>query len=97
MATSVKIDETTKDRLEQLQAAIKLETGRKVTQQKLLDRIIEREFTSKDDLIDSFRDNFEGLSEANVEQWLSGSARSENPVEEADIDRVLYDREAANE
>lgn len=34
MATSVKMDEDTKSRLERLQAEIRLETGQKVTQRK---------------------------------------------------------------
>lgn len=74
--TSIKIGEDTKDRLEQLQAELKLETGRKVTQQELLDRIVEREFASKDALIDSFRDEWEGLSEAEIDEWLSGTVES---------------------
>ncbi|WP_181686879.1 hypothetical protein [Halorhabdus salina] len=57
MATSVKIATDTKDKIEQLQAEIKLETGRKVTQQELLDRIVSRQFDSKAALIDSFRDD----------------------------------------
>lgn len=91
--TSVKIGEATKDRLEQLQAEIKLETGRKVTQQELLDRIVEREFASKEGLIDSFRDEWEGLSEAEIEQWLSGTFESGDPIDEEDIDRIVYEEE----
>lgn len=90
MTTSVKVDERTKDKLEQLQAEIRLETGRKVTQQALLDRIVAREFDSKDALIDSFRDDWEGLSEAEIERWLSGTMASADPVSEADIDRIVY-------
>ncbi|MFC7132271.1 MULTISPECIES: hypothetical protein [Salinibaculum] len=91
MATSIKVGEATKDRLERLQAEIKLETGRKVTQQELLDRIVAREFASKDALVDSFRDDWEGLSEEAVEQWLSGTTASGDPVAEEDIDTVLYE------
>ena len=91
MATSIKVGEATKDRLERLQAEIKLETGRKVTQQELLDRIVAREFASKDALVESFRDDWEGLSEEAVEQWLSGTAASGDPVAEEDIDTVLYE------
>lgn len=94
MATSVKIDERTKDRLEQLQATIKLETGQKVTQQELLDRIVAREFDSKAALIDSFRDEWEGLSEAEIEQWLSGTMATGDSVDEDDIDRIVYEEES---
>jgi hypothetical protein len=97
MATSVKIATDTKDKLEQLQAEIKLETGRKVTQQELLDRIVNREFDSKAALIDSFRDDFEGLSEAEVEQFLAGTFSSGSAIDEDDIDRILYEEQAVNE
>lgn len=73
MVTSVKVHERTKDRLEQLQAEVKLETGRKVTQQELLDRIVAREFESREALVDSFRDDWEGLTDEEIERWLSGT------------------------
>lgn len=47
MATSVEMDEDTKSRIEELQAEIRLETGRKVTQQALLDRIVSRAYESR--------------------------------------------------
>lgn len=97
MATSVKIDEASKNRLEELQAEIKLETGRNVTQQELLDRIIEREFESKSALVDSYRDDFQGLSEEAAEEWLSGTFASGNPIDEDDVDRILYEEEAGPE
>lgn len=97
MATSVKIDEGSKDRLEQLQAEIKLETGRNVTQQELLDRIIEREFESREALVDSFREGFEGLSEEEIEEWLSWTFDAGDPIDEDDIDRILYEEEAGPE
>lgn len=56
MSTSVKMSESAKSRLEELQAEIRLETGRKVTQQELLDRLVENAYGSKNELIDSFRD-----------------------------------------
>lgn len=97
MATSVKIGTDTKDKLEQLQAEVKLETGRKVTQQALLDRIVSQSFESKSALIDSFRDDFEGLSEDEIDQFLAETFASGSSIDESDIDRVLYEDEAANE
>jgi len=55
MATSVKMDDDTKSRIERLQAEIRLETGTRVTQQEILARLVERAIESKADLIDSFR------------------------------------------
>jgi hypothetical protein len=42
MATSVKIDGRTTGRPEQLQARVTRESGRKVTQQELLGRVVDR-------------------------------------------------------
>lgn len=93
MATSVKLGEDTKDMLEQLQAELRLERGQKVTQQELLDRIVRREFESKEALFDSFDDDFEGLSEAEIEAFLSETFESGVETTEDDIDRILYDEE----
>lgn len=94
MATSDPVSEETKARLERLQSEIERETGKSVTQQDLLDRIVERELESRDALIASYRDDWDGLSDEEIDQWLSGTAASGNPVDEDDIDTVLYDEEA---
>ncbi|WP_188424620.1 hypothetical protein [Haloferax sulfurifontis] len=52
MATSVKIDDETKSRLERLQTEIRLKTGKRVTQQEILARLVENAVESKADLID---------------------------------------------
>lgn len=91
MATSVKLDEATKSRLEELQAEIKLETGTKVTQQELLDRIVDRAYGSKEELIDSFRDDeWEGLSEEEIGRFLSGTTDWGVETSEEDVDETLY-------
>lgn len=90
MSTSVKVTDTTKSHLEELQAEIRLETGRKVTQQELLERIVTNTYESKMKLIDSFRDDFEPLSEDEIDRWLSGTIKSGTETAEEDIDDVLY-------
>ena len=90
MSTSVKVTDETKSRLEELQAEIRLETGRTVTQQELLERIVTSTYTSKSELVESFRDEFEGLSEQQVERWLSGTIDSGVETREDDIDDVVY-------
>ena len=90
MATSVKIDEETKSRLEELQAEVKLETGRKVTQQELLRRLVDDAYTSVSGLIESFRETDLSLSDEEVEEFLSGTTADGDPVDEKDIDRTLY-------
>lgn len=47
----------------------------------------------KAELIDSFRDEWDGLTEEEVERWLSGTVASGDPVEENEIDDVLYGSE----
>lgn len=90
MSTSVKVTELTKSRLEELQAEIRLETGRTVTQQELLERIVTSTYESKSQLIESFRDDFEPLSDDEIDRWLSGTVDSGVETSEAEIDDVLY-------
>lgn len=90
MSTSIKVTDATKSRLEELQAEIRLETGRNVTQQELLERIVTDSYESKDALIDSFRDEFEPLSDDEIERWLSGTIDSGTETAEEDIDEILY-------
>lgn len=97
MTTSVKIGDAAKDRLEELRAEIRLETGRSVTQQELLDRLIDRQFDSKDEILDSYRDEWAGLSEGEIERWLSGTVASGDPIEEDDVDRIVYGEQVADE
>ena len=93
MSTSVKMSESAKSRLEELQAEIRLEAGRRITQQELLDRLVSDAYASKEELIDSYRGEWEGLSEEEIERWLSGTIASGDPVEEEGVDEALYGSE----
>jgi len=90
MATSVKMDDDTKSRLERLQAEIRLKTGRRVTQQEVLARLVERGIESKADVVDSFRENRVPLADAEREAFHEGMVSSGAATSEADIDDVLY-------
>lgn len=90
MSSSIKVTDITKSYLEELQAEIRLETGTNVTQQDLLERIVTNTYESKDEIIDSYRDDFEPLSEEEIDQWLSGTVDSGIETTEEDIDEVLY-------
>lgn len=90
MATAVKVDEDAKSRLEELQAEIRLRTGRNVTQQELLTRLIDGAYESRDEIIDSFRESTVPLSESEKETMRRGRFRSGTETDEADIDDVLY-------
>lgn len=90
MATSVTMDERTKDRLERLQAEIKLETGRNVTQQELLERLVDAAYKSRSAFVDSFREEWDGLTEEEIDRLNAGTVASGAPVDEDEIDDVLY-------
>jgi ATP-dependent Zn protease len=66
MTPSVYIAETTQDRLQRLREEITLETGQKVTQEDLLERIVEQSYEARRTLIDSYRDEWEGLAETSL-------------------------------
>jgi len=90
MATAVKVDEDAKSRLEELQAEIRLRTGKTVTQQELLSRLIDEAYESRDDVIDSFRKSTVPLSEDKKELMRRNRFRSGVETDENDIDDVLY-------
>ena len=90
MATAVKVDEDAKSRLEELQAEIRLQTGRNVTQQELLTRLIDDAYESREDIIDSFRESMVPLSDAQKAAMRRGRFRSGVETDESDIDDVLY-------
>lgn len=90
MSTSIKVTDRTKSHLEELQAEIRLETGKNVTQQELLERIVTESYESRDELIDGFRDEYEPPSKADIDQWLSGTVDSGVETAEEDIDEILY-------
>ena len=90
MATSVKMDDDTKSRLERLQAEIRLRTGKRVTQQEVLARLVERAIESKADLVDSFREERVPVPEEDREAFHEGMVSSGVTTSEEDIDDVLY-------
>ncbi len=90
MATAVKVDEDAKSRLEELQAEIRLRTGKRVTQQELLSRLISDAHDSRDEVIDSFRPSTLPLSEEEKERMRRGRVSSGVETDEDDIDDALY-------
>ena len=90
MTTAVKVDDDAKSRLEELQAEIRLETGKNVTQQELLSRLIDDAYNSKGDVIESFRESTVPLTEAEKETMRQGRFSSGVDTDEAEIDEILY-------
>jgi len=89
MVMSVKMDDHTKSRLERLQAEVRLATGRRVTQQEILSRLVERAFDSKADLVESFREQRVPVDEDARERFHEGTVSGE-PTAEDEIDDILY-------
>ena len=90
MATAVKMDEETKSKLEELQAEIKLKTAKKITQQEILERLIDSAIQSRTEFIDSFRDSTDALSADEIDQFNAGMISSGVETDEDDIDEILY-------
>lgn len=90
MAKAVKLDADAKSRLEELQAEIRLRTGESVTQQELLTRIIDDAYATRDELIDSFREEGDTLSEEEVATFFEAEFDSGVETDDKDIDDILY-------
>lgn len=90
MAKAVKLDADAKSRLEELQAEIRLRTGESVTQQELLTRIIDDAYATRDELIESFREDSKALSEEEVAAFFEAEFDSGVETDESDIDDILY-------
>jgi hypothetical protein len=90
MAKTVKIDDETNSRLEELQAEIKLKTGRKVTFQEILGRLVKSAIGSRSEFIDSFRQTPQALTAEEVKQFNKGMISSGVETDEVDNDDILY-------
>ncbi|GAA0283876.1 hypothetical protein [Halobacterium noricense] len=74
MSEEVRVDEDAKSRLEELQAKIRVETGREVSHQEVLSRLIDDAYEEKDRVVAFFEATFD----------------SDVETDEADIDGILY-------
>ncbi|MDV7349656.1 hypothetical protein R3751_07685 [Halorubrum distributum] len=90
MSSAVKMDEDAKSKLEELQAEIRLKTGKKVTQQEILSTLIQSAVDSRAEFVDSFRDGTTALNETELEEFNRGTIASGVETTEDDIDDILY-------
>lgn len=90
MPTAVRMDEETKSKLEELQAAIRLETGTKVTQQEILERLVRNAYETRAKFIDSFRERTVPLTPEEIDRMQGGRIDSGVGTDEDDIDEILY-------
>lgn len=84
------MDEATTSKLEELQAEIKLRTGKKVTQQEILARLIDSAVESRSAFVDSFRDGSVALTDEELARFNDGMISSGVETDEEDIDEILY-------
>ena len=99
MSSPVEISNRAKSRLEALQAEISEVIDRQVSQREILERVVEREYDSKADLVNSFRSETDRYSEEwepptdeEMEAFFSGTSDWGFETSEAEIDEVLYGR-----
>lgn len=93
---SVKIGDSAKSRLEELQAHIKLETGRKVTLKRLLEVLIEHGYETRDELADHFEEEeWTPLTEEEIERFHSGTESWGLETSHEEIDEILYGEDPA--
>jgi DNA-directed RNA polymerase specialized sigma subunit len=91
MAPVVRIDEETKTKLEELQAEIQAETGIQVMRKELLAQLVMSAADSRSELVDSFRDGTEMLTDDELAQFDEGRISSGVETEEDEIDDILYE------
>ncbi|MDS0295370.1 hypothetical protein [Halogeometricum luteum] len=70
------MEDDTKSRLKLLQAEIRLKTGKRVTPQDILARLVEHAIESKAGLVDSFREERVPLAESEREKFHDGMVSS---------------------
>lgn len=89
MSTSIKISEKAKRVLDMIQAKITLATGRKYSQQELLDMIIESSDEDKEEMIRRLT-KFQNLSEKEIDSLNKLSVDWKIRTKEEEIDLYLY-------
>lgn len=97
MSSPVEISDRAKSRLKALQAEISEVTDRHVSQREILERIVERGYDSKADLVNSFQsvtdrhsEEWETPTDEEIEAFFSGTSDWGFETSEAEIDEVLY-------
>lgn len=97
MSSPVEISDRAKSRLEALQAEISEVIDRQVSQREILERVVERGYDSKADLVNSFRSETDRRSgepptDEEMEAFFSGTSDWGFETSEAEIDEVLYEK-----
>lgn len=91
MVTVVEIDKETKSRLKELQTEVRLRTGTTVTEQELVEQLVEDAYERKSAFVDSFQSTTVPLTEDEKETMASGRFSPGVETNENHIDDVLYE------
>ncbi|WP_254532158.1 hypothetical protein [Natrinema gelatinilyticum] len=89
MIESVKIDNRTKGRLQDLQTEIESETGHIVTEQELLERLVDTVYESRSEFIESLRNEWDELSDEDIDELLCESSEPGDLIDEDEIDDLI--------
>ena len=90
MATSVKLDESDKKKLERLQALVTVKTSKKVTQQEILSRLISEATEEVDAFVDRYFESTVPMSDESYERTMSLTTDWKIRTKWEDIDEALY-------
>jgi hypothetical protein len=88
--SSVKLSEEAKTLLDKAQARVTLATGRKITQQELLEAMIEFSARREDQFLEETVDHQTPLSAEEIEQLMKESTDWGVETKEEEIDKILY-------
>jgi len=91
MPSTIKIDDKTKIRFDQLQARILLETGKKLNQQELLNLLLQQAEKSEEDLLAEIRQIVHPLTEKDRQKILSLQFDLGVDTAELDEDKIIYE------
>jgi hypothetical protein len=90
MVTAVEVDAETESRLEELQTEIRIKTGRSVTQNELLKRLVTLAYESRGEVVDSFRESTVPLTKTEKAATQEGRVSSGVESDAGDVDELLY-------
>ena len=91
MATTVKLSEKAKEKLDRLQAKIFLSSSKNLSKQELLEKIIELSTEEKEKLLAKLEPEIKfPLKKKEIETVMSSSRDWGVKTKEEDIDKILY-------
>lgn len=75
--------------MQDLQTEIESETGHIVTEQELLERLVDTVYESRSEFIESLRNEWDELSDEDIDELLSESSEPGDLIDEDEIDDLI--------